>query len=96
MCGKFQGPPANGGSLDRFLNGPFVKTGCCKTAQNGPILKIFDQNYLKFMILILIILIRVGEIFLCLISINSPARFARRGIISSFSELELCFCARFI
>ena len=24
--------------------------------------------------------IRVGEIFLCLISINSPTRFARRGI----------------
>ena len=25
--------------------------------------------------------VRVGEIFLCLISINSPTRFARRGII---------------
>ena len=34
-------PPANGASLDRFLNGPFVKMGCCQTAQNGPILKYF-------------------------------------------------------
>ena len=25
MCDKSQGPPANGASLDRFLNGPFVK-----------------------------------------------------------------------
>ena len=38
----------NGASLDRFLNGPFVKTGCCQTTQNGPILKFFGQNYLKF------------------------------------------------
>ena len=30
---------ANGASLDRFLNGPFVKMGCCQITQNGPILK---------------------------------------------------------
>ena len=41
MCGKSKGPPANGARLDRFLNGPFVKLGCCQMAQNGSILKIF-------------------------------------------------------
>ena len=30
----------------------------------------------------MVLSIRVGEIFLCLISINSPTRFARRGITS--------------
>ena len=33
--------------------------------------------------------IRVGEIFSCLISINSPTRFARRGIISRFYSLSI-------
>ena len=51
MCGKSQGPPANGASLDRFL--------------------------------------RVGEIFLCLISINSPTCFARRGITDNFIQEEV-------
>ena len=48
MCGKSQGPLVNGASLDRFLNGPFVKTGCCQTTQSGPILQFFGQNYYKF------------------------------------------------
>ena len=39
MCGKFQGPPANGASLDGLL-----KMGCCQPAQNGPILKVFGYN----------------------------------------------------
>ena len=67
MCGKFQGPPTNGASLDRFLmanwaihtkfqrklhllewwNGPFIKTGCYQTAQNGPILKKFWSELYK-------------------------------------------------
>ena len=71
----------NGASLDRFLNGPFVKTGCCQTGKNGSILKIIggllateSQSYSR------VLRIQVGENFLCLISINSPTRFARRGI----------------
>ena len=87
----------NGVSLDRFLNGPFVKTGCCQTAQKGPILKKIWSELFKIKIRLgsflqkntesqsdrhpRILSIRVGDICLCLISLNFPTRFARRGII---------------
>ena len=48
MCGKSEGPPANGASLDRYLNGQFVKMGCCQTAQTGPILNKFWSELIKF------------------------------------------------
>ena len=38
--------------------------------------------------------IRVGEIFLCLISINSPTRFARRGI-TFFVEIDKIGLSRY-
>ena len=44
---NLKAPLPNGESVDRFLNGQFVKMGCCQTAQNGPILKIFGPELFK-------------------------------------------------
>ena len=55
--------------------GPFLgKTGACQTAQNGLMLKLQSHRHPR------VLSIRVGKNFLCLISINSPTRFARSGI----------------
>ena len=79
-------PTVNCASLDRFLNGPFVKTGCCQVTQNRPIPK---KNFCPIPWQAAEIIggllakesqsyrhprvlsIRVGENFSCLISINS-------------------------
>ena len=60
-------PPANGESLKNYFNGGHFFIGHRVTE---------SQSYRHPRVLS----IRVGEIFLCLISINSPTRFARSGI----------------
>ena len=50
LCGKFQGPPVNGVSLDRFLNGQLghlYKLGDWKTAESWPMLKFFGSKSFK-------------------------------------------------
>ena len=125
MCVKFQGPPANGASLDMFLMkfslipcqmvyiaekiGVFLARGTGPTEQrpkkkNWDILIFiseYNQTYHTYCLVMIVLIllcvsrvtelqsykhprvpsIQVGDIFLCLISINYPTRFARRGII---------------
>ena len=131
MRGKFQGHPANGASLDRFL---IYRLGNRKTAEIWPMLNFFLSESFKILARGTGLIkhrqkkkkfgtyffaqsdlnffwpnpmaeiktprkspsshrvtesqsdrhLRVGKIFLCLISIYSPTRFVRRGIITIF------------
>ena len=91
ICVQISRPPANGVSLDSKY-GPFVKADC-----NSP--KWADSEIIGHRVTEWqsdryprVLNTRVGEIFVCLISINSltlfahrginsPTRFARRGVI---------------
>ena len=64
MCGKSQGPPANGASLDRFLMANLYKLGDWKTAESWPMLKFFGQNWPQSHRHSRVLSIRVGEFFL--------------------------------
>ena len=102
LCGKFQGPPCVWCKFRQVFNGQLghlYELGDWKTAESWPMLKLFWSESLK----ILLVAesqsdrvtdtqgMRVVEIFLCLISINFPTRFAHRGIRNILSGPKVNF-----
>ena len=89
MCGKFQGPLAMVRIWTDFLwpIGPSIQTRWLENSWKVANVEIFLVRITKknlMGVIFRVLSMRVGEIVLCLISINSPSRFTRRGINISF------------
>ena len=94
-------PPCEWHEFGQVFNGQLghlYKLGDWKTAESWPMLKFCWSELFKMLCHRVTESqtpkgTQVGEIFWCLISINSPTRFARRGIkMSNSIQFKHCIC----